>query len=57
MKTLPHNKRLIRRTVLQIDLRAIAHNISAIRKRLGGKVALLCVVKADVYGHGAVETS
>jgi len=35
-----------------IDLRAIAHNVSALKARVGSNVALMAVVKANAYGHG-----
>ncbi len=37
-----------------IDLDALAHNLAVIRARVGEAVAILLVVKADAYGHGAV---
>ena len=40
------------RTYAEVDLDAISHNIAAVRRRAAGK-KLLCVVKADAYGHGA----
>jgi alanine racemase len=40
-----------------VDLGAIRHNISGIRKRIGSKRRLMAVVKADGYGHGAVQVS
>ncbi|GAG28589.1 unnamed protein product, partial [marine sediment metagenome] len=40
-----------------IDLGAISHNVAAIRKKIGGQRGLMAVVKADGYGHGAVEVS
>ncbi|MCJ7810578.1 MAG: alanine racemase [Desulfobulbaceae bacterium] len=40
-----------------INLGAIAHNVAGIRKRIGKDRALMAVVKADGYGHGAVEVS
>ena len=33
----------------------IAHNVKEFRRLLGHKVAIMAVVKADGYGHGAVE--
>ncbi|MCL5038179.1 MAG: alanine racemase [Chloroflexi bacterium] len=42
-------------TWLEIDLSAVRHNFNIIRRRVGKDVAVLCVVKADAYGHGAVE--
>lgn len=35
----------------RIDLNAIAHNTAAL-KRQAGQARLVCVVKADAYGHG-----
>ena len=40
-----------------IDLGAISHNVAAIRKKIGSQRGLMAVVKADGYGHGAVEVS
>ena len=44
-----------RATKAVINLGAISHNIAEIRKRIGNKRGLMAVVKADGYGHGAVE--
>jgi alanine racemase len=46
-----------RATKAIVDLKAIAHNVSQVRKRIGDKRDLMAVVKADGYGHGAVEVS
>lgn len=40
-----------------IDLDALAHNLERIRSRIGPRVAVMLVVKADAYGHGAVAVS
>ncbi len=40
-----------------VDLDAIAHNVAALKARLGPKVALWAVVKANAYGHGAVPVA
>ena len=45
------------RTYVKIDLDAIEYNIKNIRERIGEQKKLLVVVKADAYGHGAVEIS
>ena len=37
-----------------IDLDVCRSNLSAIKKRIGGR-KLLCVIKANGYGHGAVQ--
>ena len=39
-----------------IDLSAIAANLTEVRKRAGDRKVLFAV-KADAYGHGAVEIS
>ncbi|MCD5390933.1 alanine racemase [candidate division NPL-UPA2 bacterium] len=41
----------------EINLAAIAHNLKEIRRRVGSAVKILCAVKADGYGHGAVAVS
>ena len=46
-----------RATRAVIDLGAIATNVSHIRKKIGPERELMAVVKADGYGHGAVEVS
>ena len=40
-----------------IDLAALRHNVSCIRKTLPQGTKLLAVVKADAYGHGIVQTA
>ncbi len=40
---------------LEIDLNAIRHNVSLIRKGIGANTRLMAIVKADGYGHGAVR--
>ena len=45
------------RLTLVTDLKAIADNARVIRSRIKPNVKLLCVVKADAYGHGAVQTA
>jgi alanine racemase len=39
----------------EIDLNAINHNLKQIRSRLADDVAVMIVLKADAYGHGAVR--
>jgi len=43
------------RTKLYINLKNILHNSEAIRKRLLVDTKYMIVVKADAYGHGAIE--
>ncbi|MBF0505504.1 MAG: alanine racemase [Nitrospirae bacterium] len=42
--------------VAEIDLQAVSHNFGVIRQMTGGR-PVIAVVKADAYGHGAVEVS
>src|ERR671939_1060528 len=44
-----------RPTWAEIDLDALASNFRAVRERVGAGVAVMGVVKADAYGHGAQE--
>ncbi len=43
------------RTFIKIDLDALNDNIDAVLNKINGKAKLLTVVKADAYGHGAVQ--
>ena len=44
-------------TWAEIDLDAIAWNVSAFKKHVGEKVEIIAVVKANAYGHGAVPVA
>ena len=44
------------RTWAEVDLGAIRHNVRALKRRAPNS-RLMAVVKADAYGHGAVEVS
>jgi alanine racemase len=46
-----------RPTWLDVDLDAIAHNVRAVKALVGPDVALMAVLKADGYGHGAVKVA
>ncbi len=41
----------------EIDLDAIAHNVRELRRITAPRARLMAVVKADGYGHGAVEVA
>ena len=45
----------VKRTWAEISLDAIAHNFHEIKRKIGDAPKLCCVIKADGYGHGAVE--
>lgn len=47
----------LRRTWAEIDLDALAHNYHQARKAAGPDVKYLGIVKADAYGHGAIQIS
>lgn len=40
----------------EIDLGAIAHNFREIQRKVGG-ARVLCVIKANAYGHGSVPVA
>jgi alanine racemase len=46
-----------RLTWIDIDREALAGNVRAVKARIGENVALIAVVKADAYGHGAVTSA
>lgn len=46
-----------RPTWAEIDLASLAHNLRVIRERVGPGVKILAAVKANAYGHGAIECS
>lgn len=46
-----------RATRVIVDLGAVSHNVAEIRKKIGNERGLMAMVKADGYGHGAVEVS
>lgn len=41
----------------EVDLSAIRHNVAMAKRQLNSRTRLMAVVKADAYGHGAVEVS
>lgn len=46
---------LLRDTYVEINLDHIAYNMQKIKERVGAEVAVAAVVKANGYGHGAVD--
>jgi len=49
--TLPH------RSWVEVSRRQLAANFAALRAAVGPEVEVACVVKANAYGHGAVEVA
>ncbi len=47
----------LRPVFAEIDIDNIINNYNVIKKRLETSVSIMAVVKADAYGHGAVEVS
>lgn len=45
------------RTYAEIDLEAIRHNIKEARKNIRPDTKIMAIVKANAYGHGAIEVS
>ena len=48
---------MVKRTWAEISLNAIEHNYNIIRNKVADDTKVCCVIKADGYGHGAVELS
>lgn len=47
----------MRPTTMRVSIGAVAANARAIRARLPEQVRMMCVVKADAYGHDAVRVA
>jgi alanine racemase len=45
------------RAWVEIDLGALAHNVRQIKNLLAPTTAIVAVVKADAYGHGAIDVA
>ncbi len=45
------------RAVAYIDLKVLEENYRSVKSRLSGDVKILCVVKADAYGHGMIQVA
>ena len=45
------------RSWVEVDLDNFTGNLREVRRLIGPKVKILQVVKADAYGHGAIEIS
>ena len=44
-----------KRTWAEIQLSSVKHNFQVIRQQVGNDVKICCVIKANAYGHGAVQ--
>ncbi len=44
-------------TWVEIDKRALAHNIAAFRQQIGSETLLMPVIKGNAYGHGFLEVA
>ena len=47
----------VHETILEVNLRAVVDNLNYYRSFLNPKTKIVCMVKADAYGAGAVEVS
>ena len=54
-KTANENTELLRDTVIEIDLKKLQNNVRLMKDMLGPDVALMAVIKANGYGHGALQ--
>jgi alanine racemase len=59
LSKMPEHRSLILngRTWAEVSLTAIGENFHAVQKHVGKEVTICAVVKADGYGHGAVESA
>ena len=48
---------MMRNSYVEVDLAAVRANMVGVRERVGADITVIAVVKADGYGHGAVEVS
>ncbi len=48
---------ICQRAWVEIDLAALAHNVRQLKSFLSPETALMAVVKADAYGHGAITVA
>lgn len=59
--SLPFNEQLppglLPQTRVVVDLGAVAHNIRGLKRFLSPETKFMAVVKADAYGHGAVQVA
>jgi alanine racemase len=57
LSKIPESRSLVLdgRTWAQVSLAALQENFDVVQKHVGGSVTICGVVKADGYGHGAVE--
>lgn len=47
-----------RDTIIEVDLNAVKHNVKEFKKRVNDEnIAMMAAVKANGYGHGAVEVA
>src|SRR3989338_4947561 len=46
------SQHLLRPTVAEIDLSALEFNVKQLQQKIGPKVSIMAVVKANAYGHG-----
>ncbi len=47
----------MRPTIMKVSIGAIAANARAIRRHIPASVRMMCVVKADAYGHDSAQTA
>ena len=50
-------ERKVHETILEVNLNALVHNLNYYRSFLKPETKLVCMVKADAYGAGAVEVA
>ncbi|MBQ5565760.1 MAG: alanine racemase, partial [Clostridia bacterium] len=46
-----------KRTWAEVNLNRVEHNFRVIKSQVASDTQVCCVIKADAYGHGAIELS
>ena len=44
-----------KRTWAEVNLNRVEHNFKVIKNQVSKDTKVCCVIKADAYGHGAIE--
>ncbi len=47
----------VHETILEVDLNAVVHNLNHFRSLLKPETKMVCMIKADAYGAGAIEVA
>ena len=43
------------RTYIEVDLQKLRHNVLSIKNKISDNTKIICVIKANAYGHGSIK--